>query len=177
MLLFFALLLPISMVAMEQNNGVFSFKLQDVTVKDIFKYIEKNSEYIFLYSTDKNLLKKINVDVNKKDITQVLDEILKNTTLIYDIDGKQIIIREKNASEKSQQKTTQKKKTIRGIVSDDSTQEPIIGGTHDVVVLCHRTAEGLIAYRNGRGAEDHPCQHQDGGQFLAQRKAYPSLQS
>ena len=50
MLLFFALLLPISMVAMEQNNGVFSFKLQDVTVKDIFKYIEKNSEYIFLYS-------------------------------------------------------------------------------------------------------------------------------
>ena len=44
MLLFFALLLPISMVAMEQNNGVFSFKLQDVTVKDIFKYIEKNSE-------------------------------------------------------------------------------------------------------------------------------------
>lgn len=58
MLLFFALLLPISMVAMEQNNGVFSFKLQDVTVKDIFKYIEKNSEYIFLYSTDKNLLKK-----------------------------------------------------------------------------------------------------------------------
>ena len=55
MLLFFALLLPISMVAMEQNNGVFSFKLQDVTVKDIFKYIEKNSEYIFLYSTDKNL--------------------------------------------------------------------------------------------------------------------------
>ena len=129
MLLFFALLLPISMVAMEQNNGVFSFKLQDVTVKDIFKYIEKNSEYIFLYSTDKNLLKKINVDVNKKDITQVLDEILKNTTLIYDIDGKQIIIREKNASEKSQQKTTQKKKTIRGIVSDDSTQEPIIGAT------------------------------------------------
>ena len=129
MLWFFALLLPISMVAMEQNNGVFSFKLQDVTVKDIFKYIEKNSEYIFLYSTDKNLLKKINVDVNKKDITQVLDEILKNTTLIYDIDGKQIIIREKNASEKSQQKTTQKKKTIRGIVSDDSTQEPIIGAT------------------------------------------------
>lgn len=64
MLLFFALLLPISMVAMEQNNGVFSFKLQDVTVKDIFKYIEKNSEYIFLYSTDKNLLKKINVDVS-----------------------------------------------------------------------------------------------------------------
>ena len=92
-------------------------------MKDIFKYIEKNSEYIFLYSTDKNLLKKINVDVNKKDITQVLDEILKNTTLIYDIDGKQIIIREKNASEKSQQKTTQKKKTIRGIVSDDSTQK------------------------------------------------------
>ena len=69
------------------------------------------------------------MDVNKKDITQVLDEILKNTTLIYDIDGKQIIIREKNASEKSQQKTTQKKKTIRGIVSDDSTQEPIIGAT------------------------------------------------
>ena len=110
MLLFFALLLPISMVAMEQNNGVFSFKLQDVTVKDIFKYIEKNSEYIFLYSTDKNLLKKINVDVNKKDITQVLDEILKNTTLIYDIDGKQIIIREKTLPKNRSKRQRKRKK-------------------------------------------------------------------
>lgn len=59
MLLFFALLFPISMVAMEQNQKVFSFKLQNVTVKEIFSYIEKNSEYIFLYSTDKKLLKKI----------------------------------------------------------------------------------------------------------------------
>lgn len=49
------------------------------------------------------------MDVNKKDITQVLDEILKNTTLIYDIDGKQIIIREKNASEKSQQRQRKEK--------------------------------------------------------------------
>lgn len=47
MLLFFALLLPISMVAMEQNNGVFSFKLQDVTVKDIFSISRKTVNISF----------------------------------------------------------------------------------------------------------------------------------
>lgn len=130
MLLFFALLFPISMVAMEQNQKVFSFKLQNVTVKEIFSYIEKNSEYIFLYSTDKKLLKKNNVDVKEKDINQILDEILKNTGLTYEIDGKQVIIREKSTPAKSdQQKVQKKKKTIRGIVSDDGTQEPIIGAT------------------------------------------------
>lgn len=130
MLLFCALLFPVSMAAMGQNNGNFSLDLHNVTIKEVFKYIENRSEYVFLYSSDKNLLTKVSVTVKEKNIIQILDEILKNTGLTYEIDGKQIIVQEKkNTSDKSKQKPVQKKKTIRGIVSDDGTQEPIIGAT------------------------------------------------
>lgn len=130
MLLFCALLFPVSMIAMEQDNGNFSFELRNVTIKEVFKYIEKKSEYVFLYSTDKNLLKKVSIAVKEKNITQVLDELLQDTGLVYEIDGKQILVQDKKkATDSSTQKTQQKKKkTIRGIISDDATQEPIIGG-------------------------------------------------
>ena len=66
MLVFFALLFPLVLPAAEQYNKNFSFELRDVTVKDVFRYIEKNSEYVFLYASNKNLSKKVNVDVGCK---------------------------------------------------------------------------------------------------------------
>lgn len=147
MLLFCALLFPVSMIAMEQDNGNFSFELRNVTIKEVFKYIEKKSEYVFLYSTDKNLLKKVSIAVKEKNITQVLDELLQDIGLVYEIDGKQILVQDKKkATDSSTQKTQQKKKkTIRGIISDDATQEPIIGAT----VVAKGTATGTASSVDG----------------------------
>lgn len=88
MLVFFALLFPLALPAAEQYNKNFSFELRDVTVKDIFRYIEQNSEYVFLYASNKNLSKKVNVDVKDKNVKQILDEVLEHTGLVYEIDGK-----------------------------------------------------------------------------------------
>ena len=79
MLVFFALLFPLALPAAEQYNKNFSFELRDVTVKDIFRYIEQNSEYVFLYASNKNLSKKVNVDVKDKNVKQILDEVLEHT--------------------------------------------------------------------------------------------------
>ena len=49
MLVFFALLFPISMYAVKQHNKVFTFELRNVALKEVFNYIEKSSDYIFLY--------------------------------------------------------------------------------------------------------------------------------
>lgn len=88
MLVFFALLFPFALSATEQYNKEFSFELRNVTVKDVFRYIEKNSEYVFLYASDKKLSKKVNVDINNKNVKQILDEVLEHTGLVYEIDGK-----------------------------------------------------------------------------------------
>lgn len=115
MLVFFALLFPLALPAAEQYNKNFSFELRDVTVKDVFRYIEKNSEYVFLYASNKNLSKKVNVDVEDKNVKQILDEVLEHTGLVYEIDGKQIIVKEGISRGIQQQKG---KKTITGTVVD-----------------------------------------------------------
>lgn len=94
MLVFFALLFPLALPAVEQYNKAFSFELREVTLKDLFRYIEKNSEYVFLYASDKNLSKKVNVDVRNKTVREILDEVLEHTGLVYEIDGKQVIVKE-----------------------------------------------------------------------------------
>lgn len=128
MLTFFTLFCPGTSFAEAQSNQEFSFQLQNVTVKDVFNYIENNSDYVFLYSSDKELSKEIDVEVKNKSVNQILDEVLKDTGLKYEIDGKQIIVKPSDESEKTQSvRQNKKQKTVRGIVTDENTQEPIIG--------------------------------------------------
>lgn len=128
MLVFFALLFPFALSATEQYNKEFSFELRNVTVKDVFRYIEKNSEYVFLYASDKKLSKKVNVDINNKNVKQILDEVLEHTGLVYEIDGKQVIVKEMKETSTSQSIDQRKGRTVKGIVKDD-TGEPVIGAT------------------------------------------------
>lgn len=129
MLVFFALLFPLALPAVEQYNKAFSFELREVTLKDLFRYIEKNSDYVFLYASDKNLSKKVNVDVRNKTVREILDEVLEHTGLVYEIDGKQVIVKERKEIENSQPKITKQKKKISGIITDEMTKEPIVGAT------------------------------------------------
>lgn len=125
MLVFFALLFPLALPAVEQYNKAFSFELREVTLKDLFRYIEKNSDYVFLYASDKNLSKKVNVDVRNKTVREILDEVLEHTGLVYEIDGKQVIVKERKEEPISQSQKMRKK--ISGIVTDEATREPIAG--------------------------------------------------
>lgn len=144
MLVFFALLFPLALPAAEQYNKNFSFELRDVTVKDVFHYIEKNSEYVFLYASNKNLSKKVNVDVRNKTVREILDEVLEHTGLVYEIDGKQVIVKEPKADVQTvlQQK---KGKTVKGQVLD-KTGETIIGAN----VVVDGTTNGVMTDIDGR---------------------------
>lgn len=143
MLVFFSLQFPLNLPASEQYNKEFSFEMSDVTVKDVFSYIENNSEYVFLYAPSKSLSKKVNVDVKNKDINVVLREISEQTGLIYEIDGKQVIIKDSNI-EKNNESNQKKGKTVKGQVRDKSG-EPIIGAN----VLIDGTTNGVITDIDG----------------------------
>ena len=144
MLVFFALLFPLALPAVEQYNKAFSFELREVTLKDLFRYIEKNSEYVFLYASDKNLSKKVNVDVRNKTVREILDEVLEHTGLVYEIDGKQVIVKEPKTDVQTvlQQK---KGKTVKGQVLD-KTGETIIGAN----VVVDGTTNGVMTDIDGR---------------------------
>lgn len=144
MLVFFALLFPLALPAVEQYNKAFSFELREVTLKDLFRYIEKNSDYVFLYASDKNLSKKVNVDVRNKTVREILDEVLEHTGLVYEIDGKQVIVKEPKTDVQTvlQQK---KGKTVKGQVLD-KTGETIIGAN----VVVDGTTNGVMTDIDGR---------------------------
>lgn len=59
MLVFFALLFPFALSATEQYNKEFSFELRNVTVKDVFRYIEKTASMSFSMLPTKNCRKRL----------------------------------------------------------------------------------------------------------------------
>lgn len=102
------------------------------TLLDLFSYIEKHSQYIFIYhGSNINLNQRIRADLNHKSVTQLLDEAFAGTNLSYSVKDRQIIVKREEKALSASQSPTQgetPKKTIqvRGVVKDKSGQ-PLIG--------------------------------------------------
>lgn len=108
------------------NRPLFSFEFVETPIKQVFDYIQAHSDYVFLYYggvIDNST--RVTIKVKNQDINNVLKELFKGMPVDYSIKQRQIILK------KSQTVQTESKeeKTIRGIVSDESTQEPIGGAT------------------------------------------------
>src|SRR5690554_3262796 len=75
------------------QNTLLTLKLENKSVKEAFKAIEKKSEYVFFYykgNLDENRL--INLDVKQETIHNILDRILEGTGNSYWIDDRQVYI-------------------------------------------------------------------------------------
>lgn len=123
-------------------------RMNNRTVKDVFSYIEKNSEFIFVYhGSNINLNKKVNVDVNNQIVEAILKKMFEGTDIEYIINDRQIIVR-KNETNKKQVAVVapqqEKKITVTGNVKD-ATGEPLIG----VNVMVKGTTMGNITDANG----------------------------
>lgn len=123
-------------------------RMNNRTVKDVFNYIEKNSEFIFVYhGSNINLNRKVNVDVNNQTVEAILKKMFEGTDIEYIINDRQIIVR-KNEINKKQVAVVapqqEKKITVTGNVKD-ATGEPLIG----VNVLVKGTTIGGVTDVNG----------------------------
>lgn len=114
-----------------------SLNVTNITLKEAFRRIEKNTDYLFLIMDESEsvLTKNVSVNVNNQSITQLLDQLLRDTPLTYSIVNRQITIYKKKladtntkiiASTVETKKVEQTKKTITGKVVDNNG-EPIIG--------------------------------------------------
>lgn len=135
----------------ESLISVLSIDLQKVTIKDVFLYIENKSDYSFWVDTDIiSLDDEVSVSLENKSVTQILDYVLKDRSLSYEIKGKHIIIK-KSVTE--QEETEVKKlmlqpidnKYVKGRVIDAITQEPVIGAN----IVIKNTTTGVLSDVDG----------------------------
>lgn len=130
---------------LEQVN--FTVKMNNKTVRDVFSYIEKNSEFIFIYQGIKiDLDRKVSINLSNQPIQTILHEIFAETNDTYSIKGRQVIVKKARIKEEVEvSNTNQKKKTVIGLLTD-TDGNPIIGAT----VSVKGTTNGVITDIDGK---------------------------
>ncbi len=73
----------------------FSFQLSNATIKDVFQEIERNSEFIIIYSDDVlDVSREVSVKVSGVTVDKILAQILRESGNGYEIKERQIVITE-----------------------------------------------------------------------------------
>lgn len=143
-LFFFSVTLSAAQKGQDVEQQKFSFEFQDATVREVMNYIEKHSEYVFLYADSKLTTHKVSLNVNDATITQIMDRLLDGSDYGYEIDGKQVLINKKSKPQIQVMQQEQKKK-ITGTIKDKNG-EPIIGAN----IVEKGTTNGVITDIDGK---------------------------
>ena len=122
-----------------------TLSIENGTFYDVVSQIEEQSEFMFFYKSEEiDKTQKINLNVKDKLISEVLNEIMKNSDLTYKVMGKHIVITK-------HLKKDQNGKTVTGIVLDENG-EPIIGAN----VIIKGSTIGNITDLDGRFSIEAP---------------------
>ena len=101
-----------------------SVNVNNTTLREVLKTIEKSSQFVFFYLDDAvNLDRKISINSKNKKIEEILSELFEGTSCTYRISDRQIFISGKAPAATEQQ---QNKRKITGRVTDIKG-EPLIG--------------------------------------------------
>ena len=95
----------------------FTVTLNNVTLKEVISYVEKNSEFVFFYQPSEiKSVTNVNVHVKDETINSLLDQILIQTHIKYEIKDRQVVLKKETPAVKE---TTQKKHLLQGLVKDE----------------------------------------------------------
>lgn len=119
-----------------------AIKMDKVPLEQVLDKIEANSDYVFLYrETEINKGRLVSVSTTSTKISDILDEVFKDTDIVYSFRDRQIVL----SVRKQQPKTdTSTKIRISGVVYDD-TGLPMIGAG----VMVEGTTVGTITDIDG----------------------------
>jgi TonB-linked SusC/RagA family outer membrane protein len=136
-------LLSASANSYSQNTRL-NIKLTNGTVTELMKYVEDNSEFVFLYKNeDLDLKKKVTVELENATIQQVLDAGFNGQQVGWDVYDRQIVIHKADKLRLPTQ-LTQQQRTVTGVVTDQSGQ-PLPG----VTVMVPGTTTGTVTSTDG----------------------------
>jgi TonB-linked SusC/RagA family outer membrane protein len=105
-----------------------SISRKNTSLETVFKDIKAQTGYLFFYNENVDTRKNnITVDLKNVSLEQALDVCLKDQHLVYDIVNKTIVIRRKIPEKLNLVSNVQAEISIRGIVLDPDTRNPIPG--------------------------------------------------
>lgn len=123
-------------VTVNQNNA---------DLENILSDIENQTDYFFVYNKYVNVNRKVSLNLNKRPLEEVLDQLFKGTDVKYTVDGAYIVLSAKDNLAENVNPIVQQGKNITGIVKD-SNGEAIIGAN----VVEKGTTNGTITDVDGR---------------------------
>jgi len=100
-----------------------TLNVRNITVKEAIEQLKQNSGYSFVFEArDLNTGKLVSVQANQRPVEEVVEQILKDQNVSYEIKDKNIVVTHAKADQKINTKL------ITGVVTDNY-HEPIIGAT------------------------------------------------
>jgi TonB-linked SusC/RagA family outer membrane protein len=136
----FSVLSSIASGTYSQSSKI-SLNLNNTSIKYALKEIENTTNYYFLYNNDLiDVEKTVSVQIDSKNIEDVLDQLFKDENVKYVVMERQIIITPKNSSNQ----TVISQREITGQVTD-SSGDPLPG----VTVVLKGTTNGTITDFDG----------------------------
>lgn len=111
------------------QNATVNLNLENVSLTDVFREIEKQSDYRFFFNnTVLNAVKKQNVKTGEKSITAVLDQLFEGTDIGYKLIDRYIVITSKKEDVSNLLARSDASIQIVGLVTDENG-EPISGAS------------------------------------------------
>lgn len=127
------------------QETLFSISVNNKSVKDVFKQIENNSEFIIFYMDNTvDLNRKVNLDVKNQSVEAILNSIFRNTDNVFTVKDRQIIITKRETFPQPAEVNQQGTK-VTGVITD-TNGESIIGAS----VVEKGTTNGTTTDIDGR---------------------------
>ena len=140
--IFLISLVSVSGSAFSQQNKM-SLKYSNVTLKEAFRAIEENSNYVFFYNAQQIPLdERISLDVEQKDIEDILNELFQDKGIGFKLTDRRIVLYPKSEYDVAvnQQESHPVKETVT-----NPAGEPIPGTT----VIIKGTMVGTVTDMDG----------------------------
>ncbi|MDR1091255.1 MAG: SusC/RagA family TonB-linked outer membrane protein, partial [Prevotella sp.] len=129
-----------SLGAYSQQTAKVDIDAQNVSLKNVISQIEKQTNYLFVYSTNEvDIDQKITLNLKEKPVNEALAAIFNKTDISYHIEGNNIMLMKRPANEQSD------KKKITGVIVDEF-DEPLAGST----IIVKGYAGGIISDVDGK---------------------------
>ena len=128
--------------AIQSAASASSAKQSSQSVSDVLKYIEKHSDYMFVYAEGANrqLNKRIDIELSGKNADTILADMCAKAGLDYRVFGRQVTLFPKGKMPKNLQATS----VITGTVVDESG-DPLVGAA----VVVKGAGEGTMTDLDG----------------------------
>lgn len=129
-----------------ESKSTISISVKNTKIEEVIKLIQNKTDFEFIYNFD-DISKQsaVDVDYTNEEFTKVIEGVLKNTNLCYEISNKIVIIRKTTPADQ------QKKTRIQGVVVDK--KGVVLPG---VTVIVKGTTIGVSTDINGKFKIDVP---------------------